>query len=141
MNTSKENGLKRRLFARVAIGVAALAIGVIAVACEQGGEGDRCNPDLSHDECNAGLTCTQPVNCPENYCCPTNGSSTDPFCQPGCNGGLAAICTVDPDAAACQEDAGTDSASDTGADSASDTGTDSGTDSAPDAINDAPTGG
>src|SRR5580658_1968092 len=37
--------------------------------------------------------------CPENYCCPVdaNGNlttSTNPNCQPGCNGGAAAICTA-----------------------------------------------
>jgi hypothetical protein len=36
--------------------------------------------------------------CPENYCCPvdSNGNlttSTNPNCQPGCNGGAASICT------------------------------------------------
>ena len=67
---------------------AALAL----AACEQGREGDRCNPDLSHDECNAGLSCQQPANCPENYCCPVDGESSNPFCQPGCNGGDIAIC-------------------------------------------------
>ena len=147
MNISNDSGLKRRLFARVAIGLTALALGVVAVACEQGAEGDRCNPDLSHNECNAGLVCTQPENCPESYSCPANGSSADPFCQPGCNGGLAAICEVTPDAAACQPDAGTDDAgsADGGTDSATDTGTDTGTDSSADsgsdASNDAPTGG
>jgi hypothetical protein len=35
--------------------------------------------------------------CPENYCCPVDGNgnltaSTNPNCQPGCNGGAAAIC-------------------------------------------------
>ena len=37
--------------------------------------------------------------CPENYCCPvdSNGNlttSTNPNCQPGCNGGAASICTA-----------------------------------------------
>src|ERR1700722_302824 len=86
---------------RVMIGLAVVLLGAIGVACEQGAEGDRCNPDLSHDECDNGLTCQQPVNCPENYCCPTSGKSSDPFCQPGCNGGLAAICAADPTAAEC----------------------------------------
>jgi hypothetical protein len=36
--------------------------------------------------------------CPENYCCPVDGNgnlttSTNPNCQPGCNGGAASICT------------------------------------------------
>jgi len=37
--------------------------------------------------------------CPENYCCPvdSNGNlttSTNPNCQPGCNGGAQSICTA-----------------------------------------------
>jgi hypothetical protein len=51
--------------------------------CDQGKEGDRCNPDLSHDECNSGLTCQQPSTCAENYCCPTPASSSS---NPYCNG-------------------------------------------------------
>jgi hypothetical protein len=66
-----------------------------------GGEGDRCNPFLSHDECGNGLQCTQPALCPENYCCPTNGASNNPFCQTGCNGGAASICAADMDPDAC----------------------------------------
>jgi hypothetical protein len=65
-------------------------------------EGDRCNPLDSHNECSSGLVCTGQGSsptipfCPENYCCPmdSNGniSSTNAFCQPGCNGGADAIC-------------------------------------------------
>lgn len=44
--------------------------------------------------------------CPENYCCPvdSNGNlttSSDPNCQPGCNGGAQSICTATGDPAAC----------------------------------------
>jgi hypothetical protein len=44
--------------------------------------------------------------CPENYCCPvdSNGNlsaSTNPYCQPGCNGGAAAQCTATSDPATC----------------------------------------
>jgi hypothetical protein len=80
-------------------------------------EGLRCNPYASHNECGSGLQCTlasdlngMPIAaqtsaasvgpllafCPENYCCAvdSNGNinSTNPNCQPGCNGGAAAIC-------------------------------------------------
>ncbi len=71
-----------------------------AGGCDVGNEGERCNPSLSHDECGAGLSCQQPVDCPENYCCPTSGQSSNPNCQPGCNGGLASMCdagSADPD--------------------------------------------
>jgi hypothetical protein len=84
------------------IGIALLVLtGVLALGasgCSTGAEGDRCNPDLSHDECNGGLSCQQPVDCPENYCCPTSGTSTNPFCQKGCNGGQASICAAGGDA-------------------------------------------
>jgi hypothetical protein len=106
---------------RLARTLALLAGGLLTQAgCEQGAEGDRCNPDLSHNECNAGLSCQQPAECPENYCCPTSGPVSSPFCMPTCNGGLASICAADPTADACADagpppDASPDtSAADTG---------------------------
>jgi hypothetical protein len=73
-------------------------------ACNQGREGDRCNPDLATGEtdCGAGLSCQIPPDCPEAYCCPKNGSSENPFCQTGCNGGQASICDAGGDAD-CQD--------------------------------------
>jgi hypothetical protein len=56
-----------------------------------GSEGDRCNPLLSHNECGDGLACMQPTDCPESYCCPTSGTSSNAFCQTGCNGGAYSI--------------------------------------------------
>jgi hypothetical protein len=64
----------------------ALAVGCLPPDAGGGGEGDRCNPYLSHDECGSGLSCTQPTDCPENYCCPAT-NPTSPFCQKGCAGG------------------------------------------------------
>jgi hypothetical protein len=58
---------------------------IVGFGCGTPGEGDRCNPSLSHDECSGDLVCTQPPNCPENYCCPANGTSSNPNCQPGCD--------------------------------------------------------
>jgi hypothetical protein len=62
---------------------ALIAAGVVAaVGCEGGAEGDRCNPALSHNDCNGGLTCQQPATCAESYCCPTPASaSSNPFCN------------------------------------------------------------
>lgn len=62
-------------------------------------EGSRCDNALSHDECaNApDYQCIVPPNCPESYCCAVSGgsiTSSEPFCQNGCNGGLAAICAA-----------------------------------------------
>jgi|SRR5580658_7073911 hypothetical protein len=90
--------------------------------CNEAAQGDRCNPLRSSNECGGGLVCAgNPIGmsaaspipfCPENYCCPANAdgtvdfaSATSPYCQPGCNGGAAAICAADnsaPDAEACE---------------------------------------
>jgi hypothetical protein len=82
------------------IQVSLLAAALLAVAitgCDTSQEGDRCNPSLSHDECNSGLSCAVPPNCSlatephspyangEAYCCPTNGTSTNPNCNGSCN--------------------------------------------------------
>jgi len=42
--------------------------------------------------------------CPENYCCPVDAdgnltTSSNPNCQPGCNGGATAICVANGNAA------------------------------------------
>src|SRR5580704_12059354 len=99
--------VNRTVFTRVGVGVALLVTALFASGpgCSESQEGDRCNPSLSHQECNAGLSCQQPVDCPENYCCPINGTSNNPNCQPGCNGGLASICAADPTYDACVTDA------------------------------------
>jgi hypothetical protein len=92
----------------VSTGLVGLALGAFGTGCNQGGEGDRCNPLSSSPGCSSGLHCVQPPHCPENYCCP-EGPSNDPFCQPGCNGGHAAMCAADPtqcDAATSGTDGG-----------------------------------
>jgi hypothetical protein len=76
--------------------------------CNVGQEGLRCIPPglngQSNDECGSGLQCTQPVDCPETYCCPIPpATSTNPNCQPGCNGGAASICAADMDPDACAQ--------------------------------------
>jgi hypothetical protein len=96
---------------RIGIALVVLA-GALALGggggCNVGNEGERCNPSLSHDECGSGLACTQPVDCPESYCCPTSGESSNANCQKGCNGGQASICAAGGDAD-CQElDGGSD---------------------------------
>jgi len=98
-------------------GAAILGMG----ACNEGGQGDRCNPLRSSNECGGGLVCAgNPIGqstayaipfCPENYCCPLNAdgmldyaSASSPYCQPGCNGGAASECAVSTspaDAEAC----------------------------------------
>ena len=97
---------RKPLYARLGALAAIVASGLYTLTtngCNQGAEGDRCNPDLismspaatyNADECGAGLSCQQPMFCPENYCCPTTGTITSLFCQPGCNGGAAAGCAA-----------------------------------------------
>jgi hypothetical protein len=70
-------------------------------ACDGGREGDRCNPNLSHNDCNDGLLCTTPSSCAESYCCPSDPSKSS---NPYCNGkGCPAPATTTPEA-----DAGSD---------------------------------
>jgi hypothetical protein len=90
--------MKARILPIVTILLASFA--AVLTGCDQGAEGDRCNPDLvDSNECNGNLVCTQPASCPENYCCPPDGgASSNPNCQPGCNGGALSICEAKPDA-------------------------------------------
>ncbi len=77
--------------------------------CDGGREGERCNPSLSHNDCDNGLTCQQPGTCAENYCCPDPPvSSSSPFCR-----GLPPFCPApdagsDAEASADDADASTD---------------------------------
>ncbi len=73
------------------------------LACEQGSEGDRCNPGRAangSDECNSGLSCVQPTSCVINVCCPAAPPYTDPQCA----------CMIDPAGCPCTVgvDAGVD---------------------------------
>ncbi len=92
MKTQAKNiwSLPKRL---VSLGLAAGCLTALFVACAGSGvtEGDRCNPALSHNECDDGLSCVTPTDCAESYCCPTSGTSSQPNCNPGCNGGAATI--------------------------------------------------
>lgn len=100
------------------LGVLLVPLSVAGAGCLQGGftdsnvsEGNRCNPLDSHNECATGLVCTGQGSspavpfCPENYCCAVdskgNLDSTNAFCQPGCAGGAASICTATKDPGAC----------------------------------------
>ncbi len=73
-----------KFITRISSGLAALSLFAVVAAstggCDGGREGERCNPSLSHDECNDGLSCRQPATCVESYCCP-NGSSSNPYCN------------------------------------------------------------
>jgi hypothetical protein len=99
---------------RIGIALAFLA-GALALGggggCNVGNEGERCNPSLSHDECGGGLSCQQPKDCPESYCCPTSSTSSNAFCQTGCNGGQASICAAGGDAD-CPSEGGDDASDD-----------------------------
>jgi hypothetical protein len=84
-------------------------------ACEQGSEGNRCNPDLvDTSECNSGLSCVTPPSCVVSVCCPSQPPYTDPQCE----------CFADPRGAACGGSCSVDAAYDTGAAPSGDAGKD-----------------
>lgn len=61
---------------------ATAALLVLIPACDGGREGDRCNPNLSHTDCNDGLSCITPSTCVETYCCPSDPTkSTSQYCN------------------------------------------------------------
>jgi len=79
-------GIERLLLALAAV------LALAAAGCDEGHEGDRCVAALTHNDCaSSDLVCTQPANCPETYCCPVSGMSSNPYCQPGCGGGGLSI--------------------------------------------------
>jgi hypothetical protein len=98
--------------------LAAAAI-LTLLGCEQGAQGDRCNPDLvDSDECNSGLTCVQPPSCVVNVCCPTSPPYSDPQCE----------CIANPQGSVCmQQGCNVDAAYDGMPTGAPDAGTDSST--------------
>jgi|ERR1700733_10106754 len=104
MASTNKRSIRAHLACTLSLLATAVGLALTGLGCNEGQEGDRCNPDLSHNECNSGLICTPATDlCPENYCCPSDGKSDNPYCQPGCNGGAAAICAADPTAdAACK---------------------------------------
>lgn len=67
---------------RIVIVTSALAVSIgTASSCASPREGERCNSDLSHDECASHLTCTIPTNCSYAVCCPAAGTSSNPACS------------------------------------------------------------
>jgi hypothetical protein len=68
-------------FAASVVSLAAVLV-LVNSGCDGGREGERCNPALSHNDCDNGLTCQQPSTCAENYCCPADPTkSTSPYCN------------------------------------------------------------
>jgi hypothetical protein len=91
MNTT--NTFKFRTSLQALLGIAALVAMSATAGCDEGHQGDRCVAALSHNDCaSSDLTCMQPTDCPETYCCPSAGTAiTSTFCQPGCSGGALSI--------------------------------------------------
>jgi hypothetical protein len=82
----------------VSFALAFPASGVV-LGCEQGTEGDRCNPDLvDTTECNSGLRCVTPSSCVVSVCCPVAPPYSDPQCE----------CFAHPERCACDVDAAYD---------------------------------
>jgi hypothetical protein len=93
-----------------------LCAGAALLGCEQGSEGDRCNPDLvNSSECNAGLSCVTPSSCVIAVCCPSSPPYSDPQCE----------CFAHPEGCACSVDAAYDAGAPVDAGS-SDAGKDAG---------------
>jgi hypothetical protein len=95
----KPSMLSNRMFLVRAGAVLLAGVGALvtaSVGCDTGGQGERCNPSLSHNECGSGLACNSTItDCPEAYCCPTDPTKvTSNFCQPGCAGGAFSIITA-----------------------------------------------
>jgi hypothetical protein len=127
---TKVTTLSRALVVAVA---SALTIG--AVGCQPGvGEGERCNPFLSHDECGDGLMCTNPsyaptgATCGESYCCPINGMSGNDYC----NGINEMTCPIPPSSSSSSAAGSDDGGGSDGGDASVD-GADAGSGSVPDA--------
>ena len=79
----------------------ALLAAASLLACEQGSEGDRCNPGRAangSDECNSGLSCVTPTSCVISVCCPAAPPYSDPQCA----------CFANPEGCACNVDAAYD---------------------------------
>jgi hypothetical protein len=114
MNRYFSRYVRRRSVAALAA-FAALAL----FACQQGAQGDRCNPDLiqpggatpqyNEDECHSPFSCQVPPTCVIAVCCPTKPPYTDPNCACFANPGASCACTVPAllDAGAGSDDAGT----------------------------------
>ncbi len=88
---------------RCQLGWLAIGTGLLVASsllgCEQGAEGDRCNPDLvGSDECNGGLICVTPSSCVISVCCPSAPPYSDPQCE----------CFVHPQGCVCSVDAAYD---------------------------------
>lgn len=81
-SNSKNPSSRRALGHVAALLVVAASLLAVGDGCDGGREGERCNPLLSHDECDKGLSCQRPSTCAENYCCPDPASSSsNPFCN------------------------------------------------------------
>jgi hypothetical protein len=97
-----------RLAVRTCVLTVSFALATI-FACSSPSEGERCNIDLSHNECASNLACTVPTNCAYAVCCPTSGASTNPACNP-CAGEDAGDVTPTEDAAPAEDAAPTEDA-------------------------------
>lgn len=95
MNSAKIGRKRGTFFHLVGVTLVAATFFFLGVACNEGREGDRCNPDLfpGEDECGSGLTCQTPSTCVESYCCPPDAAGSK---NGYCNGTL---CPPSPPAA------------------------------------------
>jgi len=94
MSSAKASKGRRTVFQTVGVMMVAVTFFFLGVACNEGREGDRCNPDLfpGEDECGSGLSCQTPSTCVESYCCPPDPASSK---NGYCNGTLCPPATPD----------------------------------------------
>jgi hypothetical protein len=77
-----------RALALLVLGLSTLTLGSTLGACEQQGEGERCEIANGDADCAAGLVCksASELGGETDYCCPASGSA-NPVCIPGGNTG------------------------------------------------------
>jgi hypothetical protein len=81
MNTRFRSRRLSLLVGSAAIAAIAALVFSLAPGCKPGGdEGSKCNPLVLRNECNDGLSC-KAFDCSESFCCPVNGTSSDPHCN------------------------------------------------------------
>jgi hypothetical protein len=84
--SSSRHGKRMAGYGRIVLLTAFVATSLgFGAACNEGAEGDRCNPIAAangEDECGSGLTCQTLSVCMESYCCPKDPTkSSSGYCN------------------------------------------------------------